>query len=94
MYTQADKIASVARFATQSQYTLGRPVGSVADVEDFGDRHVLFVDQHEWEHLPARAKSFDAKFLIQKGWFSANGPGRAFGHVQAADGSVCVVVLR
>lgn len=96
MYTQADKIASASRFATSSQYTLGKPVGSVNDVEDFGGDHghVLFVDQHQWEHLPARAKTFGAKFMQQRGRFSASGPGRAFGLIVADDGSVCTVVLR
>lgn len=96
MHTKADQIASASRFATCAQATLGKPIGSIDDVEDFGGDHghVLFVEQHQWEHLPSRAKTFGAKFQQQRGWFSGSGPGRAFGLVVAEDGSVCTVVLR
>ncbi len=85
MFTQADQIASASRFVTCSQATLGKAIGSINDVVDFGGDHghVLFVDPHQWEHLPARAKSFGAKFQ----------QGRAFGSV-VADGSTCTVVLK
>ncbi|MBA3481706.1 MAG: hypothetical protein H0T51_07815 [Pirellulales bacterium] len=96
MFTQADQIASASRFVTCSQATLGKAIGSINDVEDFGGDHghVLFVDPHQWEHLPARAKSFGAKFQQHRGWFSQSGPGRAFGSVVAEDGSTCTVVLK
>ena len=93
-YTQADQIASASRFATCSQFTLGKAIGSINDVEINGHEHRIFVDQHEWQHLPARAKTFGGKFLIGRGWYSPTGEGRAFGELLAEDGSRCTVILR
>lgn len=94
LYTQADQIASASRFVTSSQMTLGKPIGSINDVDDTGREHRLFVDQHEWQFLPSRAKTFGGKFMIQHGWYSESGAGRAFGHLVAEDGSFCVVILK
>jgi hypothetical protein len=93
-YTQADQIASASRFVTSSQMTLGKVIGSINDVEAAGSEHRLFVDQHEWQFLPSRAKTFGGKFMIQRGWYSPDGVGRAFGHLVADDGSRCTVILK
>lgn len=91
--TSAVQIASAARYATCSQATLGKAIGTIGDqVYDASNRCPAFVvDQHAWEHLPKRAKTFGGQWQIARGWHASLG--RAYGQVVAEDGSVCTVVL-
>ncbi len=79
--TEADKLASAARYGGGRWHCVG-------DVENGR----LRVTGLEWEHLPQRAKRLGAKRILQdRGIRPATG--RASLRVQAADGSVCTVLL-
>ena len=80
--TQAEQIANFARFGTSSN----APQVAPNDVNN----GVLIVDQHQWQHLPKRAKTFGATVRIGRGWHPR---GRAYLTVTAPDSSTCDVVL-
>lgn len=81
--TLAQKIASAARYGAND-------VGSscLADIDPDG----LRVTQHQWQHLPRRAKALGARWEQGRGWHGS-ADGKAWGEVVASDGSRCVVIL-